>query len=682
MATDPYRTVPGETYSQRSRRIRAETQQGRAGQLNQIRPSEMFGPRGYDETNLHYGGRSLFTSALENAGPAVVGALRGGDVISRAQEMATPYIQQGVNAVTGTLGNMFSYLGDSQQAADQRKAAARQVTPARQQPRPQQAAPSRPASTVPWPNSFRDPAYDRYEQDAAREFGVPPELLRTIRVNGERSNNNQVSSAGARSVYQIIPSTAQGISKNYGFDPLSSPLNAARGAAALLKENLARYKGDQTMAIRAYHGGHDQSRWGPVNAAYAQRTMGGGGSPFAGDSVGMGTPFDDTYYQQALGAVDQATRLASQPVTNVFDMPTGPEMPRPDAMPTTDFAAADKALADMRPIEMTELERSKVIRQNVWGTLGQALMQAPEGAGLGKVLAVIGGSMMAGRARGESEVLERQDRFEAKMAQWRAANFSNEQQKAQISSREAVAQWQADTDFAFKSWAQAAADFKQRNNFSLTGNGDLVLTKDMGNGQVQTKVIPNAAAAQAHGALQKAEILGQMAGQANVANRQVDQMERSHRYSMLQLEASRQYMQQQGGGDSPDGFVGAAGVLARDVVKYGQVPTLLGSVEAANAVRQRVEAKLAAMGIAKPDPMLAPSGSAIQAYQERVEDMMAAELMVGVLQDPTGQLMQRMMGAARPGAAMRQADRLSGSRETTKVDPRGRTTRTTIFDGE
>lgn len=119
--------------------------------------------------------------------------------------------------------------------------------------------------------SYTDPGYDNIEAKVASEVGVPQNLIKAIRVAGEKSNSNQVSSAGASTVYQITPSTAHLIQSKYGFDPLSSPEAAAKGAALLLKESMARNGGDPVLAAREYEGGPNRGIWGPVNAAYGQR---------------------------------------------------------------------------------------------------------------------------------------------------------------------------------------------------------------------------------------------------------------------------------------------------------------------------------------------------------------------------------------------------------------------------
>jgi hypothetical protein len=159
--------------------------------------------------------------------------------------------------------------------------------------------------------SYLDPVYDRYEQDAARQAGIDPSLLHGIRTRGERSNADQVSSAGARTVYQITPPTRAGIMKNYGFDPYSSGANAALGAALLMKEGLKRNHGDAEAAVGEYHGGIDRRQWGPVNAAYRARVLGRAPSAQPASSMSPGasrysmlaqddTQFDADALQEAL----------------------------------------------------------------------------------------------------------------------------------------------------------------------------------------------------------------------------------------------------------------------------------------------------------------------------------------------------------------------------------------------
>jgi hypothetical protein len=119
--------------------------------------------------------------------------------------------------------------------------------------------------------SYQSGSYGPLEEAAGREFGVPPEMLFRVRTKGEKSNANQVSEVGARSVYQVTPETRALIQKQYGFDPWSSPQNAARGAAIVLRD-MKRKFGNWDDAMTGYHGGSDTRNWGPRTRAYRQRT--------------------------------------------------------------------------------------------------------------------------------------------------------------------------------------------------------------------------------------------------------------------------------------------------------------------------------------------------------------------------------------------------------------------------
>lgn len=127
------------------------------------------------------------------------------------------------------------------------------------------------------PRSFRDPTYDALDRDVERSLGLPAGLLSGIRTKGERSNADQVSSAGARSVYQIIPATRAGVLKKYGVDAYAGPREAALAAGHVLKEGLDRNGGSVRAAISEYHGGTDRRQHGPVNRAYVRRVTGAGG---------------------------------------------------------------------------------------------------------------------------------------------------------------------------------------------------------------------------------------------------------------------------------------------------------------------------------------------------------------------------------------------------------------------
>jgi hypothetical protein len=121
------------------------------------------------------------------------------------------------------------------------------------------------------PIKYNDPYYDALDKKAEAKVGLPPGLLSAIRLHGERTNADRVSSAGAKSVYQIIPSTRDLVLKKYGVDAYLSPENAAHVSALVLKEGYDRNNGDPLEAAAEYFRGPDKSRHGPIARAYVAR---------------------------------------------------------------------------------------------------------------------------------------------------------------------------------------------------------------------------------------------------------------------------------------------------------------------------------------------------------------------------------------------------------------------------
>lgn len=126
-----------------------------------------------------------------------------------------------------------------------------------------------------FPESFRDESYQELDAANERKHGLPVGLLSSIRTEGERTNASLVSSAGARTPYQVIPATREAILKRHGIDAWLSPQTASESAAILLKESLTRNQGDPEKAVREYHGGTNTKAWGPVNHAYWGRVSEG-----------------------------------------------------------------------------------------------------------------------------------------------------------------------------------------------------------------------------------------------------------------------------------------------------------------------------------------------------------------------------------------------------------------------
>lgn len=125
------------------------------------------------------------------------------------------------------------------------------------------------------PKNYNAPEWTQLSANAEKKAGIPDGLLQAIVNHGEKSNTDQVSEKGARTVYQITPPTAKLIEKKYGIDPYLSPENAALGAAYLLKESLDRNGGKTALAVAEYHGGVDRSNWKSKTNKYVTNVLRG-----------------------------------------------------------------------------------------------------------------------------------------------------------------------------------------------------------------------------------------------------------------------------------------------------------------------------------------------------------------------------------------------------------------------
>ena len=125
------------------------------------------------------------------------------------------------------------------------------------------------------PTSYKDPFWSDLAVNTERKLGLPDGLLVSVLTRGERSNADQVSEAGARTPFQIIPATRKAVLDKYGIDAYLNPQTAAEAAGLLLKESLDRNQGNIVLAAAEYHGGTDPKNWGPRTKAYMQRVSQG-----------------------------------------------------------------------------------------------------------------------------------------------------------------------------------------------------------------------------------------------------------------------------------------------------------------------------------------------------------------------------------------------------------------------
>lgn len=137
---------------------------------------------------------------------------------------------------------------------------------------------------------------DEQIAQAAAYAGVPESVVRgqwwVESRSGTARNEDGVirSSVGARGDFQIIPETQavfeQRNGRKYDTDNFQDSLELY---ADIMRENMQLAKGDVTTALRIYHGGTNRRNWGPVNAAYAPKVLGGEAVPTASNVLNNGT---------------------------------------------------------------------------------------------------------------------------------------------------------------------------------------------------------------------------------------------------------------------------------------------------------------------------------------------------------------------------------------------------------
>lgn len=120
---------------------------------------------------------------------------------------------------------------------------------------------------------------DLYES-AGKQYNIDPALIRAVVGTESNGQPGAISIAGAQGVAQLMPAAAKSLGVGNSFDPSQ----AIPGAAKLIAENLDRY-GSPDKAILAYHGGTDESNWGPKTQDYLRKVSaaysGNRGQPMA-----------------------------------------------------------------------------------------------------------------------------------------------------------------------------------------------------------------------------------------------------------------------------------------------------------------------------------------------------------------------------------------------------------------
>lgn len=174
--------------------------------------------------------------------------------------------------------------------------------------------------------------WDSLIASAGQKYNVDPQLIASIVKTESGGDPNAYNSEfGATGLGQQIPATARAL----GIDP-RDPAQSIEGVAKLLNENLNRY-GSPEQAVLAYHGGTDQSNWGPKTQDYLRKVSANYGAPAVANQTAQPAgpdAFEEMFGPRPNSAAAKAPAQASEdPFEAMFGpRPTSPEVRREPAM--------------------------------------------------------------------------------------------------------------------------------------------------------------------------------------------------------------------------------------------------------------------------------------------------------------------------------------------------------------
>lgn len=100
-------------------------------------------------------------------------------------------------------------------------------------------------------SSMKKTKYDSYFKAAAKKYNVSESLLKAIAKAESDFNPNDVSSAGAIGIMQLMPETAAGLGVKNPYDPKQNIMGGAKCISLKLKE----FNGNVRLALAAYNAG-------------------------------------------------------------------------------------------------------------------------------------------------------------------------------------------------------------------------------------------------------------------------------------------------------------------------------------------------------------------------------------------------------------------------------------------
>lgn len=373
-------------------------------------------------------------------------------------------------------------------------------------------------------------------------------------------------------------------------------------------------------------------------------------------------PFDPSLVNAALGEVNRGTAAAMQPTELSFDRNPMPEMPAPVLPERTDWSKADQALAKLEPAVMTEKEAQRIKRSSFFQGIAQAMAATPDGAGLGKVLGMLGAGAMGGAAAGDKELQARLDAFDEKMARYNVAVYQHEQGKAKTIAEEARYEAATLNQFGMQKWKAQYDDWASMAQPAITA--DAIITRRIGaDGKMEVKRTPIASAVMAEGAYKRASILAGASGEANAGARMQAQAVNGMLGNIAGVMMQQDLAKGSAGDDGAEAVLGSAAFQAGSIIDSGQGPTLLGaegwkglSAQAVQMARQ-----------------LYPEGG--DAYEEAVRSHMVSELTRAALMGDKS-FRDKFTEAGTLGTQIYAAERFRNRKQKQATGKRGTTTST------